>query len=270
MGNYYFTCATTGKETKVEYTFGYTRCADGEVRICVHHSSIPYSAAESGTEPPIMGPECSQERSTVRLSLVPPSQWVWAPTTGSNFSISTFQFSIFCEIWWTSAAFASVLRHGLPTHQRCVCGMIWSGQDTWVDNTVWLPLDFLVSIWWSEIVETGEISLQFILSSFVGILDSVRFWDLLTFGYFCLVLCAHVGYWPYIASWWIACKCWHFFNSCYHRCGDILGALKIHWKSGTTSHRLCLGYVSVIAIHPSIHSFIPIFWLCGISGHARL
>jgi hypothetical protein len=44
MGNYYFTCATTGDKTKVEYTFGYTRCDDGKVRICVHHSSVPYSA----------------------------------------------------------------------------------------------------------------------------------------------------------------------------------------------------------------------------------
>merc|ERR1719311_1383808 len=44
MGNYYFTCATTGEVTKVEYTFGYTRCDDGKVRICLHHSSVPYSA----------------------------------------------------------------------------------------------------------------------------------------------------------------------------------------------------------------------------------
>jgi hypothetical protein len=44
MGNYYFTCATTGEVTKVEYTFGYTRCDDGNVRICLHHSSVPYSA----------------------------------------------------------------------------------------------------------------------------------------------------------------------------------------------------------------------------------
>ena len=29
MGNYYFTCATTGDVSKVEYTFGYKRCADG-------------------------------------------------------------------------------------------------------------------------------------------------------------------------------------------------------------------------------------------------
>ena len=32
MGNYYFTCATTGDEAKVEYTLGYQRCDDGEVR----------------------------------------------------------------------------------------------------------------------------------------------------------------------------------------------------------------------------------------------
>jgi hypothetical protein len=44
MGNYYFTCATTGDVAKVEYTFGYTRCDDGKVRICLHHSSVPYAA----------------------------------------------------------------------------------------------------------------------------------------------------------------------------------------------------------------------------------
>jgi len=44
MGNYYFTCATTGDKAKVEYTFGYTRCDDGKVRIFLHHSSVPYSA----------------------------------------------------------------------------------------------------------------------------------------------------------------------------------------------------------------------------------
>merc|ERR1719327_278508 len=45
MGNYYFTCATTGEKSTVEYTFGYTRCDDGKVRIFLHHSSVPYSAA---------------------------------------------------------------------------------------------------------------------------------------------------------------------------------------------------------------------------------
>eukprot|EP00747_Dinoflagellata_sp_TGD_P155587 gnl/TRDRNA2_/TRDRNA2_177595_c1_seq13.p1 gnl/TRDRNA2_/TRDRNA2_177595_c1~~gnl/TRDRNA2_/TRDRNA2_177595_c1_seq13.p1 ORF type:complete len:189 (+),score=39.26 gnl/TRDRNA2_/TRDRNA2_177595_c1_seq13:74-568(+) len=47
MGNYYFTCATTGDKSKVEYTFGYKRCADGKVRIFLHHSSVPYAAAKA-------------------------------------------------------------------------------------------------------------------------------------------------------------------------------------------------------------------------------
>ena len=44
MGNYYFTCDTTGGEAKVEYTFGYERCADEQVRIFLHHSSVPYQS----------------------------------------------------------------------------------------------------------------------------------------------------------------------------------------------------------------------------------
>jgi len=45
MGTYYFTCATTGDETRVEYTFGYKRSDDdGEPRIFLHHSSVPYKA----------------------------------------------------------------------------------------------------------------------------------------------------------------------------------------------------------------------------------
>jgi len=46
MGNYYFTCATTGDVSKVEYTFGYQRCDDGKVRIFLHHSSVPYVSAK--------------------------------------------------------------------------------------------------------------------------------------------------------------------------------------------------------------------------------
>ena len=42
MGSYDFTCATTGDETTVEYTFGYKRCDDGKPRIFLHHSSMPY------------------------------------------------------------------------------------------------------------------------------------------------------------------------------------------------------------------------------------
>jgi hypothetical protein len=44
MGNYVFTCATTGDKVKVEYTFAYKRCDDGKVRIFLHHSSVPFSA----------------------------------------------------------------------------------------------------------------------------------------------------------------------------------------------------------------------------------
>ena len=44
MGNYYFTSAADGSKTKVEYTFGYKRNPDGKVRICLHHSSVPFKA----------------------------------------------------------------------------------------------------------------------------------------------------------------------------------------------------------------------------------
>ena len=44
MGNYYFT-DTDGKDTKVEYTFGYKKNADGDLVITLHHSSIPFSAS---------------------------------------------------------------------------------------------------------------------------------------------------------------------------------------------------------------------------------
>ncbi len=43
MGNYYFT-GPDGAETKVEYTFGYVRGEDGDLKINLHHSSLPYSA----------------------------------------------------------------------------------------------------------------------------------------------------------------------------------------------------------------------------------
>lgn len=43
MGNYYFT-TTEGEEVKVEYTFGYLLDDSGNLRINVHHSSVPFSA----------------------------------------------------------------------------------------------------------------------------------------------------------------------------------------------------------------------------------
>ena len=44
MGNYYFT-GPDGNETKVEYTFGYVKGDDGDLKINLHHSSLPYSPA---------------------------------------------------------------------------------------------------------------------------------------------------------------------------------------------------------------------------------
>ena len=41
MGNYYFT-PTTGDEVKVEYTIGYVKDQEGDLRIAVHQSSLPY------------------------------------------------------------------------------------------------------------------------------------------------------------------------------------------------------------------------------------
>ena len=41
MGNYYFT-GPDGNEIKVEYSFGYI-LVDGDLKINLHHSSIPYS-----------------------------------------------------------------------------------------------------------------------------------------------------------------------------------------------------------------------------------
>ena len=43
MGNYFFT-TTQGDEVKVEYSFGYVQDEDGELKIVLHHSSVPYSA----------------------------------------------------------------------------------------------------------------------------------------------------------------------------------------------------------------------------------
>ena len=47
MGDYTFTDATSGDKVRVEYTFAYKRCEDGKVRICLHHSSVPFVAAPS-------------------------------------------------------------------------------------------------------------------------------------------------------------------------------------------------------------------------------
>ncbi len=41
MGNYYFT-NVKGLDTKVEYTIGYVRTQSGQIKINLHHSSLPY------------------------------------------------------------------------------------------------------------------------------------------------------------------------------------------------------------------------------------
>jgi len=43
MGNYFFT-EISGNEVKVEYTFGYFKDGDANLKINLHHSSIPFNA----------------------------------------------------------------------------------------------------------------------------------------------------------------------------------------------------------------------------------
>ena len=45
MGNYFFT-SPEGDEVKVEYTFGYIQDGDGNLRIQLHHSSMPAMLAD--------------------------------------------------------------------------------------------------------------------------------------------------------------------------------------------------------------------------------
>lgn len=42
MGNYFFT-EKNGEVTKVEYSFGYKKDEDGNLKIILHHSSLPYN-----------------------------------------------------------------------------------------------------------------------------------------------------------------------------------------------------------------------------------
>ncbi|MCX9147329.1 phosphoribosyl-AMP cyclohydrolase [Erythrobacter sp. WG] len=43
MGNYWFTPADGGADTKVEYSFAYVRGEQGDLKIVVHHSSVPFN-----------------------------------------------------------------------------------------------------------------------------------------------------------------------------------------------------------------------------------
>ncbi|OLP88542.1 hypothetical protein AK812_SmicGene30112 [Symbiodinium microadriaticum] len=55
MGTYFFTNAADGSKAKVEYTFGYKRNADGKLRICLHHSSVPFADGKPKVQPAVMG-----------------------------------------------------------------------------------------------------------------------------------------------------------------------------------------------------------------------
>ncbi len=43
MGNYHFTMVDGGDVVKVEYSFGYTKNSEGELKIILHDSHVPYS-----------------------------------------------------------------------------------------------------------------------------------------------------------------------------------------------------------------------------------
>lgn len=45
MGNYYFKPASGAAETKVEYTIGYIKDVEGDLRMVVHKSSLPYNGS---------------------------------------------------------------------------------------------------------------------------------------------------------------------------------------------------------------------------------
>lgn len=46
MGNYYFTPAKGGDDVKVEYSFAYTKDNEGNLKIILHDSHVPYSAGK--------------------------------------------------------------------------------------------------------------------------------------------------------------------------------------------------------------------------------
>ena len=43
MGNYFFTPVGENEESKVEYSFAYIRDDEGQLRIGLHHSSLPFN-----------------------------------------------------------------------------------------------------------------------------------------------------------------------------------------------------------------------------------
>lgn len=46
MGNYYFTLAKGGDDVKVEYSFAFIKNSEGQMKIILHDSHLPYKPAE--------------------------------------------------------------------------------------------------------------------------------------------------------------------------------------------------------------------------------
>merc|ERR1719491_1660144 len=67
MGNYFFT-KPDGEEVKVEYSFGYILDDEGDVRINLHHSSLPYSPSPSITKDMIMAAQDEWGEGIVRIA----------------------------------------------------------------------------------------------------------------------------------------------------------------------------------------------------------
>ncbi|QOY36604.1 hypothetical protein AWH56_002690 [Anaerobacillus isosaccharinicus] len=54
MGVYYFTPGNGGEPVEVEYTFAYTKNNDGELKIVLHSSHLPFSATKAITEEEVL------------------------------------------------------------------------------------------------------------------------------------------------------------------------------------------------------------------------
>jgi hypothetical protein len=66
MGNYYFTL--DGSDVKVEYTFGYFLDSEGNVKINLHHSSMPYDPKPTITREQVVAAQRAWGDGIVRLS----------------------------------------------------------------------------------------------------------------------------------------------------------------------------------------------------------
>jgi hypothetical protein len=69
MGNYYFT-TPDNSEVKVEYTFGYFLDGQGDVKINLHHSSVPFVATKTITEEQVLDAQKAWGDGIVRISAI--------------------------------------------------------------------------------------------------------------------------------------------------------------------------------------------------------